>query len=845
MSGTLNADARTQQTPPWAGSEGEWLAALGSSLTGLSSAEAARRLAAAPAPKGSRPNGFVALLLRQLATPIVLLLLAAAVLSVFLRDHVDAAIIVGIVAASSALGAWQEWRASDAVALLIGRVRVRARVLRDGRLVDVGTEAVVRGDVLTLAAGSAVPADCRLLVARDCFAVEAALTGETFPVAKAPGNLPAETALALRENCLFQGTHLASGTAQALVVRTGADTELGHVASRLRLRPPETEFERGVRNFGTFLAEVTGLLVLGIFAINVYLERNVVDSFLFALALAVGLTPQLLPAVIAVNLAHGARRMAEAKVIVKRLASIESLGSMDVLCCDKTGTLTEGTVHVHAALDAAGATSERVLRLAAVNATLQSGFPNPIDAAIRGERAVDLSTFRKLDEVPYDFVRKRLSVLAACDGTSWLVTKGAVPQVIDACTDVEAGAQRIPIDAARADLAARFAAFSRDGLRCLGIAVRDLGEAQRAGREDETGMTFVGFLVLEDPLKPDARQAVDALRGLGVSLRMVTGDHHLVAATVARALGVGSPRVLTGSELRETSDEALRRRVADVDVFAEIEPNQKERILLAFRKAGHVVGFLGDGINDASALHASDVGISVEGAVDVAREAADMVLLEHDLAVVEAGVREGRITFANTLKYVFMATSANFGNMFSMAAVSLLLPFLPLLPKQILLTNLLTDLPEMAIATDRVDHEWVQHPHRWDVAMIRRFMVVFGSLSSLFDFATFAVLWFVLRADPVRFRTGWFVESVVSASLVVLVIRTRGSALRSRPAFPLAAATVSVCLAAAVLPATPLAGPLGFAPLPPTFYAVLVAIVASYVAAAELVKRWFHAGMGR
>ena len=845
MSGTPNAEAIAQQRPPWAGSEAEWLDALGASPAGLSSAEAARRLAAAPAPKRGRPSGFAGLLLRQLGTPIVLLLLAAACLSVFLGGRVDAGIILGIVAASSVLGAWQEWRASDAVARLLDRVRVRASVLRDGRVAEVGTDAVVRGDVVALAAGSTVPADCRVLSARDCFAVEAALTGETFPTEKAPGTLPADTPLAHRANCLFQGTHLASGTAQVLVVRAGADTELGHVASRLRLRPPETEFESGVRHFGTFLAEVTGLLVLGIFAINVYLERNVLDSFLFALALAVGLTPQLLPAVIAVNLAHGARRMADAKVIVKRLAAIESLGSMDVLCCDKTGTLTEGSVRVHAALDAAGAPSERVLTFAAVNATLQSGFPNPIDAAIRGQHGGDLSAFRKLDEVPYDFVRKRLSVLAAREGKSWLVTKGAVSPVLAVCADAELGDRRVPIETARAGLEARFATLSAEGLRCLGVAVRDLGAAQRAGRDDEAGMTFVGFLALEDPLKPDVRQTIDALRGLGVSLRMVTGDHHLVAGTVARALGVASPRVLTGSELRETSDEALRRRVADIDVFAEIEPNQKERILLAFRKAGHVVGFLGDGINDASALHAADVGISVEGAVDVAREAADLVLLEHDLAVVEAGVREGRITFANTLKYVFMATSANFGNMFSMAAVSLLLPFLPLLPKQILLTNLLTDLPEMAIATDRVDREWVQHPHRWDVAMIRRFMLVFGSLSSLFDFATFAVLWFMLRADPVRFRTGWFVESVVSASLVVLVIRTRGPALRSRPAWPLAAATLAVCVGAALLPATPLAGPLGFAALPPSFYAVLAAIVATYVAAAELVKRWFHSGMGR
>jgi Mg2+-importing ATPase len=826
--------------PLWSGSEQTWLERLRSGPAGLSEAEAARRLAELPRLPARRAETPLRAVVRQLATPIVLLLLAAATLSAFLDDPTDAVILLGIVGLSSLLGAWQEWHASDAVARLLARVRVRATLLRDGRPVEVAPEVVVPGDVILFSAGSMVPADCRVLEARDCFAVEAALSGESFPVEKLPGVVAPDTPMAQRTNCLFRGTHVASGTARALAVCVGGETEFGRVADRLRLRPPETDFERGVRRFGTFLAELTGLLVLGLFAINVYLHRPVLDSFLFALALAVGLTPQLLPAVIAVNLAHGARRMAAVRVIVKRLAAIESLGCMTVLCCDKTGTLTRGVAQVADALDAVGAPSERALQLAAVNAALQSGFENPIDAALRARLPLADAEWTKLDEVPYDFVRKRLSVLVAHGGRHLLVTKGAVAQVLEACGSAEAGGGERPLAALRERIDAVFADLTRRGLRCLGVAVRDLGTAPAASRADERDMTFAGFVVLEDPVKETAPATIARLRELGVSLRVVTGDHHLVAESVVGSLGLATPRILTGADLRRMSDEALRARVDSVDVFAEIEPNQKERILLAYRKAGHVVGFLGDGINDASALHVADVGLSVEGAVDVAQEAADVVLLESDLSVVVAGVREGRSTFANTLKYVFMATSANFGNMFSMAGASLLLPFLPLLPKQILLTNLLTDLPEMAIASDRVDADWVERPHRWNVGFIRRFMLLFGPLSSVFDFATFAVLWFVLHAGPAEFRTGWFVESVVSASLVVLVVRTRGAAWRSLPARGLALATVGVCAAAVALPVSPLAAPLGFVPLPARFYPVLAAIVVAYIGSAEAAKRRFY-----
>jgi Mg2+-importing ATPase len=636
------------------------------------------------------------------------------------------------------------------------------------------------------------------------------------------------------------GTHVVSGSAVAAVVRTGTATEFGKVAERLRLRSPETEFERGVRRFGYLLMEVTLVLVIAIFAINVYFHRPVLEAFIFSLAVAVGLTPQLLPAIISINLAHGAKRMALGKVIVRRLSSIENFGSMNVLCCDKTGTLTEGVVRVHSALNLEGQESEEVLRYAYLNAFFETGLVNPIDEAIRTYRRFDLSGCRKLDEVPYDFIRKRLSVLVADKDRHVLVTKGALAEVLAVCSTAKtAEGADVPIAAVRDQIDTRFRDLSGQGFRTLGIAWRDVGSASHVTRDQESAMVFAGLLVLFDPPKAGIGGTISDLKRLGVFVKMITGDNRLVAAHTSAQVGLSNPQLLSGTDLRRMSDAALLGRVNDVDVFAEIEPNQKERIILALMKAGNVVGYMGDGINDASALHAADVGISVESAVDVAKEAADIVLLERDLGVLVRGVQEGRITFANTLKYVFMATSANFGNMFSMAGVSLFLPFLPLLPKQILLTNLMTDFPEMTIATDTVDAEMVEQPRRWDTRFIRNFMMTFGLVSSVFDYATFGVL-HLLGSTAQQFRTGWFLESVVSASLIVLVVRTRKPFFMSRPSRPLAVATCLVVVATIVLPYTPLGGIFGFTPLGLRYLGPLGAVVALYVMTAELTKRVFY-----
>jgi len=828
----------------WAAAAPALTLSLESTAQGLSKDEAARRLAVHGKNllKTKKRTDTAALLLSQFSSPIILILVFAAFLSFFLGDLPDAVIILAIIGISGILGFWQERGAAHAMEKLIEIVEVRATVLRDGSEAEIPLEAVVPGDVALLRAGDTIPGDCRILASRDLFVDEAALTGETFPVDKMEGVLPADTPLAGRTNALFMGTHVVSGTARALVVHTGLATEFGRISERLQARPPETDFETGVRRFGFLLMEITLFIVMVIFGFNVYLRRPVMESFLFAMALAVGLTPQLLPAIITVNLSHGARRMARQRVIMKRLASIENFGSMNILCADKTGTITEGDVRLHGALDIDGNPSERVLLHAFLNSSFETGFPNPIDDAVRAAGGFDITGYEKLDEVPYDFVRKRLSVLVAKDGGHRMITKGAFAHVLDVCTTADSpGGGTLDMAAASGKIRARFEDLSRQGFRVLGVAVRERGAAASIGKESEEDMTFLGFLVFEDPPKAGIADTITKLRDLGVGLKILTGDNGIVAASIGRQVGLDDSKVMTGVDLRTMSDEALARRLTEVQILAEIEPNQKERIIRALKRGGNVVGYMGDGINDASALHAADVSISVESAVDVAKEAADIVLLGRSLDILIDGVKEGRKTFANTMKYVFMATSANFGNMFSMAGASLFLPFLPLLPKQILLTNLLTDFPEMTISTDSVDDELVERPQRWDIRYIRNFMIVFGVLSSVFDYLTFGALLFVLHAAPETFRTGWFMESVISASLIVLVIRTRQPFFRSPPGRLLVLATMTVAAATLILPFTPLGTLFGFIPIPMEFIGLMGAIVAFYVLSAEVAKRLFYA----
>jgi len=827
----------------WSISATELLEHLQTTPQGLTSEEAQKRLKkyGPNILKPKRRTDALTLLLAQFKSPIILILIFAAVLAFFLRDHTNAIIILAIVLISGLLSFWQEYGATNAVQKLLAIVQIKAMVLRNGNPKEIPVDDITPGDIVILNAGDVIPGDCLILESKDLFVDEATLTGETYPAEKAAGILAAETPLGQRLNTLFMGTHVVSGNVTAVVVNTGKQTEFGKVSERLELRPPETEFEHGVRQFGYFLMEVTLLMVILIFVFNVFLRRPILDSFLFSLALAVGLTPQLLPAIISVNLANGAKRMVSQKVIVKRLASIENFGSMNVLCSDKTGTITEGTVQLHSALDIDGHKNEKVLLYAYLNSSYETGYTNPIDEAIRKYHQFDLSGYNKLDEVPYDFIRKRLSILVSRNNTRLMISKGAFSNVLAVCSSVEIyGGKIVGIADVQGQIQQHFEELSRKGFRVLAVAYRDVGSDLTITKDHEAGMTFLGFLVFYDPPKSRIIETITRLNQLGISLKVITGDNRLVAAAISQQVELPNIRILTGRDLQHMSDEALLQQVNDVNVFAEVEPNHKERIIFALRKSGNVVGYMGDGINDASALHAADVGISVDTAVDVAKDAADIVLLEKNLGVLVRGVQEGRKTFANTIKYVFMASSANFGNMFSMAGASLFMPFLPLLPKQILLTNLMTDVPEMTIATDSVDKEMVEKPRRWNVKFIRNFMITFGILSSVFDYLTFGVLLLILHATTDQFRAGWFIESVVSASLVVLVIRSRRPFFKSLPSIYLLMATLLIVGAAIILPFTPLGKLFGFQPLPISFLAFMGVIVALYIIAAEITKRFFY-----
>ncbi|MBS0203833.1 MAG: magnesium-translocating P-type ATPase [Planctomycetes bacterium] len=826
----------------WSVTVDQLLDRLHSSDQGLSHADAAERLGRSR-PLKARKRPAWSLLLDQFKNPIIVLLFCSAVLSFTMPDErTNAWIILVIMLGSGLLGFWQELSAADAVARLMGMIETRATVLRDGTECEIPLPAVVPGDVIRLSAGNLIPGDCRLLDARDLFLNEAALTGESFPAEKSVCTLPESTSLGNRRNSLYLGTHVISGIGSAVVVNIGRDTEFGKISERLEHKPPETGFERGLRQFGTLLIKIVVVITVVVFAIKVGLEnRPIAESLLVTLALAVGMTPQLLPAVTSIVLAAGAKAMARHQVIVKQLISIENLGSMTVLCSDKTGTLTEGIIQLKETLDVSGDHSDRVARFAALNAHFQTGFTNPIDRAILDHSPIDSADITKLDEIPYDFVRKRLSVRVLTKGQRCLITKGALANVLDVCTTTETSSgELVELESRRDSIDALFSQMSNEGLRVLGVAIRAV-DTPHIDKQDEQDMTFLGFLVLADPPKSDARQTLADLRQLGVGLKIITGDNRAVAATVSRWVGIESPVIVTGVEVRNWSTEALRHRAQAADVFAEVEPNQKERIIRALQESGAVVGYMGDGINDASALHAADVGISVASAVDVAREAAQIVLLKQDLSVLVHGVREGRRTFANTLKYIFYAIAASFGYMFSLAVVSLILPFEPLLASQILLVNLLADIPAMALATDNVDPEQIDRPRRWDIRFILRFMMSFGFASSMFDFLTFGAMYVAFGGAPEKlFQTGWFVESTLTGVMILLVVRTQRPFLLSRPGtmFMLAAALTAAITVS--LPYAPFAATLGFVTPPARLMVIVIAITLLYGAGMEGVKRVFY-----
>jgi Mg2+-importing ATPase len=832
-------------TPFWSKEVHEIAQSLNSSTDGLSEKDA-QEIMLRVGPNSIQSKEKITpwgLFLNQFKSPIVLILIFATVISAFLMDWADAIIILLIVTGSALLSFFQEYNANNAAEKLREQVSFKTDVLRDGKPISIPTDEIVPGDVVLLSAGSLIPADGLVLEAKDFFVNQAVLTGETFPVEKMPGIIPESAGLAERTNVVFMGTNVRSGSAKVLIVQTGFQTAFGQVANRLTLRPPETEFERGIRRLGFLLTEVMFILVLGIFFFNVLLNKPVLDSLLFSIALAVGLTPQLLPAIININLSKGSQDMAIHGVIVRRLESIENFGSMDILCTDKTGTLTQGVVQLDGALDVNGEPSDQASLCAYLNAHMQTGLPNPLDEAIVSKGAKGADEYTKVDEIPYDFMRKRLTVVVRQNNNPpYMITKGALQNVLAVCTQYQNGDEQKALDnSMQLKIQEKFEGWSSQGYRVLGIAAKPVDAQEHPFlKTDETDLAFIGFLLFFDPPKIGVQETIQSLEKLGVKLKVITGDNKLVAYHTGQVVGLDEAKVLTGAELDDLPDEALWHAVEETTIFAEVDPNQKERIILALKKRGHVVGYMGDGINDAPSLHSADVGISVANAVDVAKEAADLVLLKQDLDVLRDGVVQGRKTFANTLKYVFMATSANFGNMFSMAGASFLLSFLPMLPKQILLINFLTDLPEMTIASDRVDDVFVERPHRMDIRFIRRFMLIFGPLSSIFDFATFGVLLWLMKADQQSFQTGWFIESILSAGAVVFAVRTRLPFTQSRPSRTMLGMTVLVAIVALALPYTPLTGILGFTPLPAAYLLTIFGIVGLYFVCAEFAKRWFY-----
>ncbi len=833
----------------WSAPEQAVLERLDATPAGLTSDEATRRLASiGPNRVGAdRHAGDRALLARQFSSPIVLLLIGATVLSVFLGDEIDAAIILAIVLASAGLGFVQERGAVHAVRTLLGAVQVHSEVMRDGRESEVALEQIVPGDIVVLRAGDVIPGDGRVLRAQALLVDESALTGESYPTRKEPGIVDANAPIADRDNSVFLGTHVVSGAGTVVIAATGASTELGSIGAHLDVTEPPTSFERGLRSFGYLLMRVGAVLIVAVFAVNVILDRPVLDSLLFSLALAVGITPQLLPAIVTLTLSRGARQMAKDRVIVKRLSSIEDFGSMDTLCVDKTGTLTDGTIELDTALDLVGRPDPTVAEHAWRNARHQQGFINPIDAAILASVPTPSEPGERLGEVPYDFERKCLSIAVDLPGGPVMITKGAFDSVCRISTTARLPDGRSgPIAEVQQQIHEAFRTLSSAGFRVLGIAITPLTKATTTiTARDERDLTLIGLLAFADPPKPGARDTIAHLTAAGITVKMITGDNRHAAAHAAAAVGLDRDAMLCGADLDLLTDADLVAQADRVGVFAEVDPAHKERIIRALHTSGHSVGFLGDGINDALALRSADVGISVDTAVDVAKESAAIVLLDKDLDVLLDGIRRGRQSFANTLKYVFVTTSANFGNMVSMAGATILLPFLPLLPRQILLLNFLSDIPGTTIATDTVDPEQLDRPTHWDIGFIRNFMIVFGLVSSIFDYLTFAVLRIGFDADARLFRTGWFIVSVATELLVMLVLRTRRPFMRSRPGTALLISSGLIAAATITVPFTFAANGLGFEAPPASVLGVLALILVGYVITTEIAKRIFYRHMGR
>ena len=820
---------------------------------GLSSTEARLRLTkfGANEPVSSRRTSGLVQILLLFVNPLAIILLVASAISAAVGEVFSASIIALMVLVSAALNFFQTYRSQRAVERIRNEVAPTATALRDGNWIKIPRRELVPDDVIMLTAGDLVPADAWLFKVRDLHVQQAALTGESLPVEKEAIELQTISADTSDDHKVFLGTSVVSGTGTALVKGTGMSTVFGDIATRLATKPPETEFERGTRQFGLLIMKTTILLVLFVLTVSVVLHHNFLESLLFAVALAVGLTPEFLPMITTVTLGQGAVHMARKKVIVKHLEAMQNFGSIDVLCSDKTGTLTSGEMALDLHLDPFGNPTERVFLLAYLNSLHETGVSNPLDQAIKQRQSSnpldsavlhhdqpDIHVYRKLDEIPFDFERRRVSIVVEHEGERLLITKGAPESVLPACTAYELNGQQQPLnDESLKRCEATYRDLSARGFRMLAVAYAVPSQQDVYRADDEKDLVLAGFLTFSDPPLESAKLALRDLARDGVQVKILTGDNELVTQHICSQVGIDGGRIILGNELERITDTALSHLVEQTSVFARVSPAQKNRIILALKHRSHVVGYIGDGINDAPSLHAADVGISVSTAVDVAKDAADIILLEQSLSVLHEGIIEGRKAFGNVMKYLLMGTSSNFGNMFSMAVASLFLPFLPMLPTQILLNNFLYDLAQVTIPTDHVDETFIHKPQRWNVSMIRDFMIYIGPLSSIYDFLTFIALLKVFSASEQFFHTGWFVESLATQTLVIFIIRTAGNPFRSRPSLALTVTTVAVVMTGIVLPFTSLGRMLGFTPLPWVFFLFLGGVTSTYLLLVELVKR--------
>ena len=781
--------------------------------------------------------------LEQFKNPLVLILLFAAVVSLIVDEITNAGIIISIVLISVILDFFQRYKAETAAALLIKNIITRAHVQRDGKEQEIPIADLVPGDLISLAAGDMIPADARLLKARDFFVNQSSLTGEPYPVAKNDAVSDSGKSLAEADNYVFLGTSVISGTAGAIITKTGLSTEYGKIATKLVERPPETEFEHGLKQFSYLMSKFVFSLVIIVFFANSLFKPNILESLLFSVALAVGMTPELLPMILSLNMTKGAIAMSAKGAIVKHPESIQNFGSMDVLCTDKTGTLTDNKIVLMRHLDPDGNDSEKVLLFSYINSFFHTGLKNPLDEAIIAYQFEETGKYQKIDEIPFDFVRRRTSVVLGGESGHLLITKGAPEETLAICTFMEKNGSVSPLtDTERESILALYHNQSREGFRTLAVCYRTLtGDQDSYAIDDEQEMVILGLVTFIDPPKESAKESIGLLEASGIELKILTGDDELVTRKTCELIGLPVKGVLSGREIEHMDLETLSRVVSDVTIFSRVTPVQKNRIMNSLKRNGHVVGFMGDGINDAPSIREADVGISVENAVDIAKESADIVLLKNDLRILHDGVLEGRKTFGNTMKYILMGTSSNFGNMFSVAGASFFLGFLPMLPIQILLNNLLYDISESAIPTDNVDETYIQSPKKWDIEFIKKFIVIFGPISSVFDIITFGILLFIFNADASLFQTAWFIESICTQTLIIFVIRTRVVPFyTSKPSIPLMVSTVLIVAIACILPCTVLGSIFGFVQPPVSFFAVLAGLVIGYLALVELIKKWFY-----